>query len=132
MEENFVYQIIIMCLDALVPLAMAVVITALVNFLRKKGVSEEHLNLLQQAYGFLTKAVTSTNQVWVDALKNAEGRLTEEQQAKARQKTEEIFREMITDSVKFAIETAYGSVDKYLATYLEAAVGEVKAAKAAK
>ena len=78
----------------------------------------------------LTKAVTSTNQIWVDAIKQSEGKLTAEQQAEAREKTIEIFKEMITESVKLAIEAAYGSVDKWLDLNLESAVGEVKALKA--
>ena len=99
------------------------------NWLKNKGAKEEELALLETAYEYLVRAVTNTNQVWVDALKNSEGHLTEEQQAEARKKTEEAFKAMLTDTIKLAIEAAYGSVDKWLAINLEAAVGQVKSAK---
>lgn len=78
----------------------------------------------------LTKAVISTNQIWVDAIKQSEGKLSIEQQVEAREKTIQIFKEMITENVKLAIEAAYGSVEKWLDLNLESAVGEVKALKA--
>lgn len=67
--------------------------------------------------------------MWVDAIKKSEGGLTEAQKAEARAKTTEIFKEMITDNIKLALEAAYGSVEKWLDLNLEAAVGEVKNSK---
>lgn len=122
--------IIAMLLEELVPLACLVVGVLVIRWLKKKGVQQDELNYIQTAYSMLTKAVMNTNQVWVDAIKQSEGKLTVEQQAEAREKTIEIFKEMITESVKLAIEAAYGSVDKWLDLNLESAVGEVKALKA--
>lgn len=122
--------IIAMLLEKLVPLACLVVGVLVIRWLKKKGVQQDELNYIQTAYSMLTKAVMNTNQVWVDAIKQSEGKLTVEQQAEAREKTIEIFKEMITESVKLAIEAAYGSVDKWLDLNLESAVGEVKALKA--
>lgn len=122
--------IIAMLLEKLVPLACLVIGVLVIRWLKKKGVQQDELNYIQTAYSMLTKAVMNTNQVWVDAIKQSEGKLTVEQQAEAREKTIEIFKEMITESVKLAIEAAYGSVDKWLDLNLESAVGEVKALKA--
>lgn len=122
--------IIAMLLEKLVPLACLVVGVLVIRWLKKKGIQQDELNYIQTAYSMLTKAVMNTNQVWVDAIKQSEGKLTVEQQAEAREKTIEIFKEMITESVKLAIEAAYGSVDKWLDLNLESAVGEVKALKA--
>ena len=122
--------IIVMLLEKLVPLACLVVGVLVIRWLKKKGVQQDELNYIQTAYSMLTKAVMNTNQVWVDAIKQSEGKLTAEQQAEAREKTIKIFKEMITESVKFAIEAIYGSVDKWLDLNLESAVGEVKALKA--
>lgn len=122
--------IIAMLLEKLVPLACLVVGVLVIRWLKKKGVQQDELNYIQTAYSMLTKAVMNTNQVWVDAIKQSEGKLTAEQQAEAREKTIEIFKEMITESVKLAIEAIYGSVDKWLDLNLESAVGEVKALKA--
>ena len=129
METEFWYKILIMVLETLVPTTIVVGGILLRNWLKKKGVAEEQIALLEEAWVFLTRAVTNTNQLWVDTIKNSAGHLTEEQQAAAREETERIFKEMVTDTVKFAIEAAYGSLEKYLATYMEAAVGEVTALK---
>lgn len=122
--------IIVMLLEKLVPLACLVVGVLVIRWLKKKGVQQDELNYIQTAYSMLTKAVMNTNQVWVDAIKQSEGKLTVEQQAEAREKTIEIFKEMITENVKLAIEAIYGSVEKWLDLNLESAVGEVKALKA--
>ena len=122
--------IIVMLLEKLVPLACLVVGVLVIRWLKKKGVQQDELNYIQTAYSMLTKAVMNTNQVWVDAIKQSEGKLTAEQQAEAREKTIEIFKEMITENVKLAIEAIYGSVEKWLDLNLESAVGEVKALKA--
>ena len=123
-------SIIVMILEGMIPLVCLVCGVLLIRWLKKKGVKEDELNYIQTAYSMLTKAVMSTNQIWVDAIKQSEGKLTVEQQAEAREKTTEIFKEMITDNVKLAIEAAYGSVEKWLDLNLESAVGEVKALKA--
>ena len=122
--------IVAMLLEKLVPLACLVVGVLVIRWLKKKGVQQDELNYIQTAYSMLTKAVMNTNQVWVDAIKQSEGKLTAEQQAEARERTIEIFKEMITESVKLSIEAIYGSVDKWLDLNLESAVGEVKALKA--
>lgn len=122
--------IIAMLLEKLVPLACLVVGVLVIRWLKKKGVQQDELNYIQTAYSMLTKAVMNTNQVWVDAIKQSEGKLTAEQQAEARERTIKIFKEMITESVQLAIEAIYGSVDKWLDLNLESAVGEVKALKA--
>ena len=122
--------IIVMIFEGLIPLVCLVCGVLLIRWLKKKGVKEDELNYIQTAYSMLTKAVMSTNQIWVDTIKQNEGKLTTEQQAEAREKTTEIFKEMITENVKLAIEAAYGSVEKWLDLNLESAVGEVKALKA--
>ena len=130
MDTKYWYDLLAMILEGIVPVIMIALGFLIRNCLKNKGAKEEELALLETAYEYLVRAVTNTNQVWVDALKKSEGRLTEEQQAEARKKTEEAFKAMLTDTIKLAIEVAYGSVDKWLAINLEAAVGEVKALKA--
>ena len=127
---EFWSTIFTMLLEGLIPIGCLVVGILVIRWLKKKGVQQDELNYIQTAYSMLTKAVISTNQIWVDAIKQSEGKLTAEQQAEAREKTTEIFKEMITENVKLAIEAAYGSVEKWLDLNLESAVGEVKALKA--
>lgn len=124
--DNFFIMILMMILEALIPIAMTAFGIWFVNYIKKKGANDEQIKYLEQGFTFLTRAVTNTNQLWVDSVKNSEGHLTVEQQAAARAETERIFKEMLTETVKFAIESAYGSLEKYIATHMEAAVGEVK------
>lgn len=119
-------DILVIILESLVPLVCLVIGTLIINFLKKKGLKEEELVYIDTAYSLLTKAVMTTNQLWVDAIKENEGKLSPEQQADAREDTIKIFNEMLTEGVKLAIEAAYGSVEKWLNINLEAAVGEVK------
>ena len=119
-------DILIIVLEALIPVAIIAIGLLLRNFLKKKGASEQTLAYIDLAYSYLSRAVTSTNQTWVDALKKANGKLTEEEQKIAREKTIETFKEMLTAEMNLAIETVYGSLEKWIDTNLESAVGEVK------
>ena len=119
-------NILVIILESLVPLICLVIGTLIINFLKKKGLKEEELAYIDTAYSLLTKAVMTTNQLWVDTIKENEGKLSPEQQEDAREDTIKIFNDMLTEGVKLAIEAAYGSVEKWLNINLEAAVGEVK------
>lgn len=127
--NEFWMNLIAEILEKLVPIACLAFGSWIVVKLRKAGAKETEIQYFEVAYDFLTKAVINTNQTWVDAIKAAEGKLTEEQQEKARQKTIEIFKQMITDNVKLAIEAAYGSIDNWIMLNLESAVGEIKMLK---
>ena len=126
MDSTFWYGILADLLAGLVPLAILAVGILIRNVLKKKGATEEQLKLINGAYEILARAARKTNQIWVEALKLAQGGLTEEQQAKAREMTTETFKEMITEAMRYAIEAAYGSVDKWIELNLESAVNEVK------
>ena len=98
----------------------------LVNMLRKQGATKEQLALVEEAYAILQRAARNTNQVWVEAIKETGGKLSEEDAAKAREDTIKVFKEMITESMELALEKLYGSVDKWIEMNLESAVNEVK------
>lgn len=124
--DNYWLDLLATIMSTLVPLILTVVGLLILNWAKKKGLTSEQVRLLEEGFSFLKRAVTSTNQIWVDALKSAEGGLTQEQQQQARKATEEAFKAMLTEAVELAIKAAYGSVDKWLEINLEAAVGEVK------
>lgn len=107
----------------LVLLALGIII---VNVLRKQGATKEQIALVEEAYAILSRAARNTNQVWVEAIKEAGGKLSEEEAAKAREDTIKVFKSMITEAMEFAIEKLYGSIDKWIEMNLESAVNEVK------
>ncbi len=126
MDNTFWYNLLAEALMTLVPIAIVAVGILIRNAVKKAGATKEQLALIDGAYEILARAARKTNQIWVEALKMAQGGLTEEQQAQAREMTIEAFKEMVTEAMRFAIEQAYGSLEKWIEMNLESAVNEVK------
>lgn len=126
MDSNFWYGLLATFLEGMVPLAIIAVGILIKNTLKKYNATKEQIALIEGAYDILARAARITNQTWVDAIKEAGGKLTEEQAAEARERTVEIFKSMITEAMLYAIEQAYGNIDKWINLNLEAAVNEVK------
>lgn len=78
MDSTFWYGILADLLAGLVPLAILAAGILIRNVLKKKGATEEQLKLINGAYEILARAARKTNQIWVEALKLAQGGLTEE------------------------------------------------------
>lgn len=126
MDTEFLYDLFVQFAPQIIELIILVVGILIVNGLRKQGANKEQIALVEEAYAILSRAARTTNQVWVEAIKEAGGKLSEEEAAKARADTIRVFKEMITESMVFAIEKLYGSVDKWIELNLESAVNEVK------
>lgn len=112
----------------LVPLIVVALGSIIIAWAKKRGAKQETLNLIEEAWALLSKCVLSVNQTLVDGWKIAGG-LTDEQKIAAKQACIAAFEELLSDSMRLAIETTYGSLDKWLDTALEATVQEVKIAK---
>lgn len=126
MDKQFWFNILATALETLVPIVIIAVGILIRNAVKKAGASKEQLALIDGAYEILARAARKTNQLWVEAMKMAQGGLTEEQQAQARADTIATFKEMVTEAMQYAIEQAYGSLEKWIDMYLESAVNEVK------
>lgn len=126
MDKTFWMNLLAYALETLIPIALVAVGILIRNAVKKAGATKEQLALIDGAYEILARAARKTNQIWVEALKLAQGGLTEEQAAQARAMTTETFKEMITEAMQFAIEQAYGSLEKWIEMNLESAVNEVK------
>ena len=126
MDTEFLYDLFVQFAPQIIELIILAVGILIVNGLRKQGANKEQIALVEEAYAILSRAARTTNQVWVEAIKEAGGKLSEEEAAKARADTIRVFKEMITESMVFAIEKLYGSVDKWIELNLESAVNEVK------
>lgn len=127
MESINWYSILQLALEGLVPLVVVVLTGLITYWLKKRDATEKQRGYIMDAWDLLCKAVISTNQTWVDALKRSGGGLTEEQQAEARVKTRTTFYQLLTDEVSLALVAAYGSVEDWFDNMLESAVGDVKA-----
>lgn len=126
MNNTFWFNILATVLESLIPIVLIAIGILIRNALKKAGATKEQLALIEGAYEILARAARKTNQIWVEAMKLAQGGLTEEQQAQARADTIEAFKEMVTEAMQYAIEQAYGSLEKWIDMNLESAVNEVK------
>ncbi len=126
MNNTFWLNILATVLESLIPIVLIAIGILIRNALKKAGATKEQLALIEGAYEILARAARKTNQIWVEAMKLAQGGLTEEQQAQARADTIEAFKEMVTEAMQYAIEQAYGSLEKWIDMNLESAVNEVK------
>ena len=126
MDSEFWMGLLATFLESMVPLAIIVIGILIKNALQKANASKEQIALVEGAYELLARAARTTNQIWVEAIKEAGGKLTEEQAAQAREDTINTFKAMLTEAMAHAIEIAYESVDKWIELNLESAVNEVK------
>lgn len=126
MDKNFLWQLFVQFSPQILELIILVAGLLIINAFKKQGASKEQIALIENAYEILTRAARTTNQIWVEAIKEAGGKLTEEEAEQARKDTIETFKQMITEAMQFAIEQAYGSIDKWIELNLESAVNSVK------
>lgn len=117
--------VIIAFLENVVPVLLTALGAVIFKYLKSKGAKDELLKLAQEAYTIFNKCVLNVNQTFVDALK-AEGLFDADAQAKAREMAKEMFMEMISAEMKLALETLYGSADKWIETVREADVWAAK------
>ena len=126
MNTEFLYSLFVKFAPRILDLILLASGIWFINILRKQGATKEQLALLEEAYAILARAARTTNQVWVEAVKEAGGKLSPEEIARARQDTIDTFKNMITEAMELAIEKMYGSVDNWIELNLESAVNEVK------
>lgn len=126
MDKEFLWQLFVQFSPQILELIILIAGLLIINAFKKQGASKEQIALIESAYEILTRAARRTNQLWVEAIKKAGGKLTEEEAEQARKDTIETFKQMITEAMQFAIEQAYGSIDKWIELNLESAVNSVK------
>lgn len=117
-------NLLAIALEALLPLVFSVVGILLLRWLKKKGVKDEYVSLIEDGWSLLRTCVLSVNQTFVEDLKASNGgKLTDAQKAEARQQCINNFKSLASDALLLAIQAAYGSVDDWLGIALEAEVG---------
>lgn len=121
-------EFILALLQAVIIAAVPIITTYLCKFLnaKKTETTEKVKNdtaktLLAEAFDAVSKAVTSTNQTYVDALKKS-GTFTVENQKEALQKSYDTALQIMRQEAKDFITTAYGSLNTWLTTQIEAQV----------
>lgn len=86
------------------------------------ALAEKYINMLTET---ITSCVVSTNQTFVESLKE-KGEFTKEAQAAAFKDTYENVMKILSEDCKVYLETAFGDLETYITNKIEA---EVKANK---
>lgn len=117
---------------AVVTAAVPVLTTYAIGYIRQAGARAQANtdDLKKQSYikeitDAITDAVASTSQTFVDSLKKA-GNFTEDKWAEASQKALEACLASISPAAKAFAEAAYGDINAYLKTKIEAEVRKQK------
>lgn len=124
-------QIIAILLENLVPAVLAMLSAALLAYLKRQGAQRETQALVEEAYTLLEGCVLYVNQVYVDAIRQTSGKLTEAQRAQANALCIGKFNEVAGDAIRLAVAAMYRSSEKWLETMLEADVWSAKEPSAA-
>lgn len=130
--ENEAMNVIIDLLDAIAPYMISAIATLIVlgiqkgvNYLQDKLNSEMANRYLEIAEKTVTDCVMSTNQTYVDSLKN-NGAFDKEAWTTAFEKSKNKILKLLSDAQKEVIVEVYGDLDAWLNTQIEAKVKEQK------
>ncbi len=96
-------------------------VRAAVQYLASKSESEIAKKYLTDVADAISTAVTYTSQTYVDALKNS-GKFTKENQEEALKKAVEQAEKLLTAEARSFLEKAYGDLNAYLVSKIEAEV----------
>jgi len=125
-------------LNALIPLlafAATIAIGMLAEWLRRKAgqvqqevIREAFLAALCELERVANDAISATNQILVDALKEAaaDGKLTKEEAQDAMRMAVEYFMTHLTPGALEILQAAYGPVEAWIKEYLEAKLAQSK------
>lgn len=126
-------ELIMTLLQAVIIAAVPVLTAYFCKFLSaKKEETDQRMkdsagkNLLDTAFDAVVKAVTCTNQTYVDTLKKS-GQFTVENQKEAFQRSYDTAVSIMTQEAKDFISEAYGSLSGWLTVQIEAQVKNEKA-----
>ena len=130
--ETTAMDVIIDLLDAIAPYVISAIATLIVlgiqkgvNYLQDKLNSEMANRYLEIAEKTVTDCVMSTNQTYVDSLKN-NGAFDKEAWTTAFEKSKNKILKLLSDAQKEVIVEVYGDLDAWLNTQIEAKVKEQK------
>ena len=117
-------------LELIVPLVVVALGVFLLRYLKERGVQQDLVNTIAQAYDLLQDCVIATNQTYVDALKSG-GKFDAEAARQAKEMTIERFKALMSDEMALAINASYNSLDAWLKIMTEADVWNAKNVSAA-
>ena len=130
MDWQIWQPLVAQALEMIVPLVVVALGVMLVSYLKKRGVQQDLVNTIEQAYALLQDCVIATNQTFVDQLK-AGGKFDAEAAEQAKQMTIGRFKTLMSEEMALAIQASYNSLDAWLKIMTEADVWSAKNVSAA-
>lgn len=113
--------IIATALEQLFPIVCSIIGLLILGWVKKKTENEKIYTSVEEALYIVNEAVKSVNQTFVNSLK-AEGGFTKEKQEQAKAECLKIVNDLLNDSMKFALEKTYGSLEVVLNVLIESCV----------
>jgi hypothetical protein len=116
MLQNILYFVIIILLP--------IITKYITNWLNNLNLNTQNVILnsyIEKAQDIVTDVVISVNQTYVDSLKKS-GNFTKEAQTIAFNTAKNTAIQLMSEDIKQALETVYGSLDTYLETIIETTV----------
>lgn len=126
--NEFIAILLQAVLVAAVPVCAAIIgngIKALADYLGQKSESDEAKRFLVAVADAVSTAVTYTSQTYVDALKKS-GEFTKENQREALEIAVAQAKNLLTAEAAAFLESAYGDLNEYLQSRIEAEVRNQK------
>lgn len=126
--NDFLTTLLQAVLVAAVPVCAAFIgkgLKALADYLGIKTKSDTARKYLAEVADAISTAVTFTSQTYVDALKK-EDKFTPENQREALQKALAKAQSLLTEEARDFLQTAYGDLNEYLKSRIEAEVRNQK------
>lgn len=126
--NEFIAILLQAVLVAAVPVCAAIIgngIKALADYLGQKSESDEAKRFLVAVADAVATAVTYTSQVYVDKLKET-GQFTKENQREALENALAQAKNLLTAEAAAFLENAYGDLNEYLKSRIEAEVRNQK------
>lgn len=122
--KEFLFELLQAVATAAVPVCAAFLVQFLRRMSKHIGAQTDSLitkELLDEVTEAVATAVTYTSQTYVDALKNS-GKFTKENQEEALKKAVEQAEKLLTAEARSFLEKAYGDLNAYLVSKIEAEV----------
>lgn len=122
------YDCLAQILSIVIPAVILILGIIIINWLKKKGVKQEYIEIVQNAYNYLSDCVLYVNQTIVDYAKS-HGQWDMKKQEEAKLECVNRFNVCLTEVTKTAIEQIYGDLNEWLETNIESLVNSAKLEK---
>lgn len=118
-------QVVVYLIEAICATIVSVAIPYLANLLKQKVKNDKLVKWIEIAEGIVNKAVLTVKQTYVDGLKK-DGKFGADEAKEAFESAKTQILAQLNETAKSAIIEAYGDIDDWIRSQIEANVSETK------